>query len=66
MLSEGRDEAEMLTKNGVTLIELVVALVLLTGGSTVLIHMMSVGMFADSNVEQTIVAVNLVNEKMEE
>lgn len=56
----------MLTKNGVTLIELVVALVLLTGGSTVLIHMMSVGMFADSNLEQSIVAVNLANEKMEE
>lgn len=56
----------MLTKNGVTLIELIVALVLLTGGSTVLIHMLSVGMFADSNVEQSIIAVNLANEKMEE
>jgi len=56
----------MLTKNGVTLIELIVALVLLTGGSTVLIHMMSIGMFADSNLEQSIIAVNLANEKMEE
>ena len=56
----------MLTKTGVTLIELVVALVLLTGGSTILIHMMSVGMFADSNLQQSIVAMNLANEKMEE
>ena len=53
-------------KKGVTLIELVIALALFTAGSTSLIHVMSMGMFADSNLEQHIVAVNLANEKMEE
>jgi len=56
----------VLTKNGVTLIELIVAFALLTGGSTALIHMMSVGIFADSNLEQSIIAMNLANERMEE
>lgn len=56
----------MLTKNGVTLIELIVAFTLLTVGSTTLIHMMTVGMFADSNLEQSIIAMNLANERMEE
>jgi Tfp pilus assembly protein PilV len=56
----------MLKKNGMTLIELIVGFVLLTGGMTILIHMMSIGMFADSNLEQGITAMNLANEKMEE
>ena len=62
----GRDGVKMLTKSGVTLIELVVGFVLLTGGSTILIHMMSIGMLADSGMEQSIIAMNLANERMEE
>jgi len=53
-------------KNGVTLLELVIALVLLTIGSTSLMHVMSMGMFADSNLGQSVMAMNLANEKMEE
>lgn len=56
----------MSTKNGVTLIELIIALVLLTVGLTSLIHVLSMGMFADTNLEQSITAMNLANEKMEE
>ncbi len=56
----------MRTKRGVTLIELVIALVLMTIGTTSLIHVLSMGIFADSNLEQSIIALNLANEKMEE
>ena len=57
---------KLLKKSGMSLIELIVAFALLTGGSTVLIHMMNTVMFADSNLEQSIIAMNLANERMEE
>ena len=56
----------MLTKRGVTLIETVVAMTLLSVGSIALIHMMSSGMFADTDLEQSIIAANLANERIEE
>jgi len=56
----------MLAKNGVSLIELVVAFTLLSVGSTTIIHMMSMAMFADTGLEQRIIALNLANERMEE
>ena len=61
-----RDGAKMLTEKGVTLIELIVALTLFTVGSTTLMHMLSISMFADTDLEQSIIAMNLANERMEE
>lgn len=53
-------------KRGFTLIELLIAIILTTGGLIVLMRMMSIGIFADSNLEYRLTAVNLANEKMEE
>jgi hypothetical protein len=40
--------------------------VLIVGGLMVLMRMISVGIFADSNVEYRMIALNLANEKLEE
>ena len=56
----------MLGKKGITLIELVVAFALFSGGSVAVIYMLSACMFADTHLEQSIIAVNLANERMEE
>lgn len=41
-----------------TLIELLIAIILVAGGLMVLIQVMSVAIFADSNVEYNLIALN--------
>ena len=53
-------------KNGLTLIELLIAILLIVGGLVALLQMMSIGIFADSNLEYRLTALNLANEKLEE
>lgn len=56
----------MSSKNGLTLIELIVALTLFSVGMTAIIYMLNTAMFADSDMEQSLIAMNLANERMEE
>ena len=53
-------------KHGFTLIELLITIVLAAGGLMVLMQLMSVAIFADSNLEYSLIALNLANEKLEE
>lgn len=53
-------------KKGFTLLEMLVTVVLLTTGLVAILRMMSMGMFADVNVENATVAHYLAQEKMEE
>ena len=53
-------------KHGFTLIELLITIVLAVGGLMVLVQMMSIAMFADSNLEYSMIALNLATEKLEE
>ena len=60
-MSEGRR-----TIKGFTLIELLIAIILIVVGLATLMGTMSVGMYADANLEFRLTALNLANEKMEE
>jgi type IV pilus assembly protein PilV len=51
---------------GFTLIELLIAIVLIAVGLVTLMGIMSVGIYADANLEYRLTALNLVNEKIEE
>jgi len=53
-------------KRGFTLIELLITIILATSGLMVLVHLMGVAMFADSNLEYRLIALSLANEKLEE
>ncbi len=53
-------------KQGFTLIELLIAIVLVATGLMVLMQVMGVAIFADSNLEYRLTALNLANEKLEE
>ena len=53
-------------KQGFTLIELLIAIILTTSGLLALIHMLGVAIFADSDLEYNLTALNLANEKLEE
>jgi prepilin-type N-terminal cleavage/methylation domain-containing protein len=53
-------------KQGFTLIELLIAIVLAAGGLMVLMQLMGVAIFADSDLEYSLTALNLANEKVEE
>ena len=53
-------------KQGFTLIELLIAIILAAGGLIVLMQLMSVAIFADSDLEYSLIALNLANEKLEE
>ena len=53
-------------KQGFTLIELLIAVVLIATGLMVLMQLMGVAIFADSNLEYSLIALNLANEKLEE
>lgn len=53
-------------KQGFTLIELLIAIVLAAGGLMVLMQLMGVAIFADSDLESSLIALNLANEKLEE
>ncbi len=53
-------------KQGFTLIELLIAIILAAGGLMVLMQLMSVAIFADSDLEYSLIALNLANEKLEE
>ena len=55
-----------ITRKAFTLIELLIAIVLIVSGLIALMHVMSIGIFADSNLEYRLTALNLVNEKLEE
>jgi prepilin-type N-terminal cleavage/methylation domain-containing protein len=57
---------ERRTIKGFTLIELLIAIVLTVIGLATLMGLMSVGMYADANLEFRLTALNLANEKMEE
>ena len=50
---------------GFTLIEILIAIVLIVVGLATLIGTMSVGMYADANLEYRITALNLANERLE-
>lgn len=53
-------------KQGFTLIEVLIAIILIVSGSVVLMQVMSVAIFADSTLEYRLTALNLANEKLEE
>ena len=53
-------------KQGFTLIELLVTVVLATSGLMVLMHLVGVAIFADSDLEYSLISLNLANEKLEE
>jgi len=53
-------------KQGFTLIELLIAIILVAGGLMVLMQLMGVAIFADSDLEYSLIALNLANEKLEE
>ena len=53
-------------KKGFTLIELLIAIVLAASGSMALMHMLSIAIFADSDLEYSLISLNLANEKLEE
>ena len=53
-------------KYGFTLIELLITIVLAAGGLMVLVQLMGVAIFADSDLEYSLIALNLANEKLEE
>jgi len=48
------------------LVELLIALVLTASGLMVLMQLMGVVIFADSDLEYSLIALNLANEKLEE
>ncbi len=53
-------------KQGFTLIEMLIAIVLIATGLMVLMQLMGVAIFADSTLEYRLTALNLANEKIEE
>lgn len=53
-------------RQGFTLMEVLIAIVLAAGGLMVLMQLMSVAIFADSSLEYSLAALNLANEKLEE
>ena len=53
-------------KRGFTLIELLIAIVLTASGLMALMHMMSMAIFADSDLEYSLTSLNLANEKLEQ
>ncbi len=53
-------------KQGFTLIEMLIAITLIVSGLMVLMQLMSVAIFADSDLEYSLIALNLANEKLEE
>ena len=53
-------------KQGFTLIEMLIAIILAASGLMVLMQLMGVAIFADSNLEYRLTALNLANEKLEE
>jgi len=53
-------------KQGFTLIELLIAIILAATGLMVLMQVMSVAIVADSDLEYSLTALNLANEKLEE
>ena len=53
-------------KDGFTLLEILITIVLLTVGVVALVQMFNMGMFASADTENTLVATNLAQEKMEE
>ncbi len=53
-------------KQGFTLIEILIAIILVATGLMVLMQVMSVAIVADSDLEYSLIALNLANEKLEE
>ena len=53
-------------KQGFTLIEMLITIILLASGSMVLMQLMGVAIFADSDLEYSLISLNLANEKLEE
>jgi prepilin-type N-terminal cleavage/methylation domain-containing protein len=53
-------------KKGFTLLEMLVTIVVLTVGVVSVLRMMSIGIFADTNTENSTIAFYLAQEKMEE
>ncbi len=53
-------------KQGFTLIEILIAIVLAATGLMVLMQLMCVAIFADSDLEYSLISLNLANEKLEE
>ncbi len=53
-------------KQGFTLIEVLIAIILIVIGLVALMQVMSVAIFADSTLEYRLTALNLANEKLEE
>jgi len=53
-------------KQGFTLIEVLIAIILIVSGLVVLMQVMSVAIFADFTLEYRLTALNLANEKLEE
>ena len=53
-------------KQGFTLIELIITIILVSSGSMVLMQLMGVAILADSDLESSLISLNLANEKLEE
>ncbi len=52
-------------KRGFALIELMIAIILAASGLMVLMHLLSVTIFADSDLDYSLISLNLANEKLE-
>jgi prepilin-type N-terminal cleavage/methylation domain-containing protein len=53
-------------KQGFTLIEVLIAIILAASGFMVLMQMMAIAIFADSNLEYSLTALNLANERLDD
>lgn len=51
---------------GFTLLEMLITIVLLVTGVVILLQVMSIGMFSDVNTENSLIALRLAQEKIEE
>lgn len=65
-LIPSHDIMKLRVKKGFTLLEVILAIVLLGTGLAVLLQVVSTGLFAGGQNEDTIIAANLIQEKIEE
>jgi len=57
---------EFFVNKGVTLLEMMMTIILVTVGMVAIMRIMSMAIFSDSGLEQKVIALNLANERMEE
>lgn len=52
-------------RSGFTILELLIAIVLLVGGTLAILRMFSIAMISNNNIENSMIALNLAQEEME-